>query len=46
LKYFTWVEQQGRRVEELDAQWYDGEYWQKIRQQVEEIDTLIQEFNT
>jgi len=23
LKYFTWVEQQGKSVEELDAQWYD-----------------------
>ena len=23
LKYFTWVEQQGKDIEELDAQWYD-----------------------
>ena len=27
LKYFTWVEQQGKTVEELDAQWYDDDYW-------------------
>jgi hypothetical protein len=28
LKYFTWVEQMGKDVEELDRQWYDEEYWQ------------------
>ena len=27
LKYFTWVEQQGKTVEELDAQWTDDDYW-------------------
>ncbi len=27
LKYFTWVEQQGKTVEELDAQWDDPDYW-------------------
>ncbi len=46
LKYFTWVEQQGREVEELDAQWYDYPgYWESIRHQAAEIDDLIREFN-
>lgn len=46
LKYFTWVEQQGRDVQELDSQWYEyPDYWQTIRNQVAEIDELIREFN-
>jgi len=46
LKYFTWIEQQGRELEELNAQWYDyPDYWQGIRGQVAEIDRLIREFN-
>jgi prefoldin subunit 5 len=46
LKYFTWVEQQGKDLEELNAQWYDYEnYWSSIHQQVGEIDRLIKEFN-
>ncbi len=46
LKYFTWVEQQGKEVDELNAQWYDWpEYWTNIQAQMEEIDTLIKEFN-
>jgi cysteine synthase len=46
LKYFTWIEQQGRTVEELNAQWYDyPEYWTSIQNQVGEIDGLIREFN-
>ena len=27
LKYYTWVEQQGRSVQELNDQWYDDSYW-------------------
>lgn len=27
LKYFTWVEQRGKTVEELNAQWYQDDYW-------------------
>lgn len=47
LKYFTWVEQQGKDVEELNAQWYDWpDYWTGIQEQVEEIDNLIEEFNS
>jgi cysteine synthase len=45
LKYFTWVEQQGRSVEELNAQWYDPGYWEGIRGQGEAIDRLIEQFN-
>jgi hypothetical protein len=46
LKYFTWVEQQGRDLAELNAQWYDfPEYWEGIHRQAEEIDRLIEEFN-
>ncbi len=47
LKYYTWVEQQGRDVKELNDQWYDHEaYWGGTFEQVEEIDALIEEFNT
>ena len=45
LKYYTWVEQQGRTYEELQAQWYDDNYWQSIHGHVDEIDTLINAFN-
>lgn len=45
LKYFTWVEQQGRTSEEILAQWYDRTYWTNIQRQVAEIDALIEEFN-
>jgi len=46
LKYFTWIEQQGRQVQELNAQWYDHDnYWPDIFGQVEKIDELITEFN-
>lgn len=46
LKYFTWIEQQGRDVEELNAQWYEYDsYWPELRSQVGEIDVLIGNFN-
>lgn len=45
LKYYTWIEQQGRTSEELNAQWYDREYWTEIQSQKEEIDKLITNFN-
>ncbi|HKZ54462.1 MAG TPA: pyridoxal-phosphate dependent enzyme [Anaerolineales bacterium] len=45
LKYFTWVEQQGRTYEEILGQWDDAEYWKGIQAQVPEIDALIGEFN-
>jgi len=45
LKYYTWVEQQGKTYEEIQAQWYDPDYWTRIHHQVEEIDALIEQFN-
>jgi len=45
LKYFTWIEQQGKELAELNAQWYDPDYWESIHQQASEIDLLIEAFN-
>ncbi len=45
LKYYTWIEQQGRTSDELNAQWYDRSYWTEIQAQKDEIDSLIQAFN-
>jgi cysteine synthase len=46
LKYYTWVEQQNRDVEELKLQWYDHEnYWGEIFNSAQKIDELIIEFN-
>lgn len=45
LKYFTWVEQQGKTYEEIQAQWYDQEYWRRVQKLVPEIDALIEAFN-
>jgi cysteine synthase len=45
LKYYTWVEQQGKTVEELNAQWYDDNYWRNIHNQTAKIDEIIEEFN-
>ncbi|MFP4322854.1 MAG: pyridoxal-phosphate dependent enzyme [Anaerolineales bacterium] len=45
LKYFTWIEQQGKDLEELDAQWYDRDYWDNVHKQVDDIDRLIADFN-
>jgi hypothetical protein len=46
LKYYTWVEQQGKSVEELNAQWYDAEgYWDAMHRQVGQVDALIESFN-
>ncbi len=46
LKYYTWVEQQGKDVEELDQQWYDADkYWGDVHGLGEKLDVLIKEFN-
>jgi cysteine synthase len=45
LKYYTWVEQQGKTYEEIQEQWYRDEYWTDIPKCVDEIDGLIEEFN-
>ena len=46
LKYFTWVEQQGKTTEELNALWYDTEgTWDAVHAQAQELDDLINAFN-
>ena len=45
LKYYTWVEQQGKTVQELNAQWDDPGYWTGIQEQAPRIDALIEDFN-
>ncbi len=45
LKYFTWIEQQGKDVEELDAQWYDENYWNERFLIAPHWDELINKFN-
>ncbi|NQV07723.1 pyridoxal-phosphate dependent enzyme [bacterium] len=45
LKYFTWVEQQGRETEELNRQWDDPGYWTSVQALVPEIDRRIEDFN-
>ena len=45
LKYYTWVEQQGKTYEEIQDQWYEPEYWTGYQSQIDEIDELIVEFN-
>jgi len=45
LKYYTWVEQQGKSYEEIQDQWYAPNYWTEVQGQVDEIDALITEFN-
>ena len=44
FKYFTWVEQQQRDVEELRQLWAP-EFWEETWAQVDEWDRLIGEFN-
>jgi len=46
LKYFTWVEQLGKDVAELRAQWHDHRaYWGGLRAQVADLDKMIEDFN-
>jgi len=42
LKYYTWVEQQGKTIEELNAQ-KNPEFWLKQQEMVKETDLLIME---
>ena len=45
LKYYTWVEQQGKTAQELTEQW-DPEYWEVLfADEVVYFDQLIEEFN-
>jgi cysteine synthase len=45
LKYFTWIEQQGKDVEDLRQLWDDRQIWPKIFSQPARWDELINEFN-
>ena len=40
LKYYTWVEQQGKTVEELNAQ-KDPEYWIAHQEKIAEVDKQL-----
>ena len=44
LKYYTWVEQHGKSVKELDELWY-GDAFQSVHGQAAAIDKLIEAFN-
>lgn len=45
LKYYTWVEQQGKPCDELNAQW-NPDYWHELFEgEVAYFDHLITEFN-
>jgi len=44
LKYFTWVEQQGRTVEELKALWDPG-FWNALKEELAVVDEEIERFN-
>jgi cysteine synthase len=45
LKYFTWIEQQGKAVEELNDQWFDNVYWKSKYSGIDAWDEKINEFN-
>jgi cysteine synthase len=46
LKYYTWVEQQGKPEAELRALWYDPEHtWDAVHAQAAALDELIDAFN-
>lgn len=45
LKYYTWVEQQGKTHDEIQEQWYNDNYWTGIIDKADQIDALIEDFN-
>jgi hypothetical protein len=45
LKYFTWIEQQQKEIEDLNQLWYDRDIWPTIFNQHKKWDELINEFN-
>jgi cysteine synthase A len=45
LKYYTWVEQQGKTYDEIMDQWYEKDYWTEFQSQLDDIDEYINEFN-
>ncbi len=45
LKYFTWIEQQGKDLEELNQLWNDRDVWDQQFEQAERWDAMINDFN-
>ncbi len=46
LKYYTWIEQLGKGLDELNAQWNDYRaYWGGLHAQADTIDGMIKDFN-
>ncbi len=45
LKYYTWIEQQKKELEDLNQLWYDRNIWKQIFSQTQRWDELIDEFN-
>ncbi|NTW23236.1 MAG: pyridoxal-phosphate dependent enzyme [Lentimicrobium sp.] len=45
LKYFTWVEQQAREIEDLNQLWNDRNIWEQQFNQAARWDEMIEEFN-
>ncbi len=46
LKYYTWIEQQGFDLDELNSQWYEHDrYFGDVQQMTPKIDELIDSFN-
>jgi len=45
LKYYTWVEQQGKTYDEINAQWYQRDYWDELYKLSKDLDKMIEEFN-
>jgi len=45
LKYYTWVEQQGKTYQEIQDMWYQRDFWTEIQEQIPEVDAKITAFN-
>ena len=46
LKYYTWVEQQGKEAWELDDLWYrQDKTFEAVQKQTQQVEALIDEFN-
>ena len=45
LKYYTWVEQQGKTVQQINELWYDDDFWTSIQSLTPTIDKMIEQFN-
>ncbi len=45
LKYFTWIEQQEKPLDELNQLWYDRTLWPRLFGQADVWDQMIADFN-